>query len=386
MSIGYIDTIYQQSKIDNASWLVRNIQKKKLDLLEIQSSDVQELIKLNLQISRKKITAEVDEIIKSDYPGRSKYKKIRKKITTALDKSLVRPSYDKLENLMKDNYDALYKQLYRLNSHFFDYKEKKLEEFIKSLNSLDLNRKLEVLSDNMPRISLMVPLEPLLENRIKELAKFVRYPWNRKMDKLELVMEKRRIRDDFLKNLKYLYLDDLKSNPEDTFGNFVRYIISQEELSVYGSQSSSHNSLYFEPTILVDFDLKEQLYNLLIDKKNVALNGDKVKSETERRLLNHLLTIKLNGIGNTIKTKYEYLSHELSYNEGRGIIKPDLLLPDFKIIIEHFAIKSGRSGHDSNNYEIKGFIEIKETIRPTEYAIEKYEKRRNQKITPDRNR
>ena len=88
-----------------------------------------------------------------------------------------------------------------------------------------------------------------------------------------------------------------------------------------------------------DFEKKEEFYNYQQSLRYTALDGTKVKSESEREILNFFLMHKLDG--NEIKIIYENPAEWMKYKNENGeeiIPKPDFYFPDFDIYLEHWAI------------------------------------------------
>lgn len=92
-----------------------------------------------------------------------------------------------------------------------------------------------------------------------------------------------------------------------------------------------------------DFKKKEEFYNYQRSLTYTALDGTKVKSESEREILNFFLMHKLNG--KEIKVIYENPADWMKYKNENGeeiTPKPDFYFPDFDIYLEHWAI--GKNG------------------------------------------
>src|SRR3989344_7965650 len=92
-----------------------------------------------------------------------------------------------------------------------------------------------------------------------------------------------------------------------------------------------------------DFREKEEFYNYQRSLTYTALDGTKVKSESEREILNFFLMHKLNG--KEINVIYENPADWMNYKTENGeeiTPKPDFYFPDFDIYLEHWAI--GKNG------------------------------------------
>ena len=92
-----------------------------------------------------------------------------------------------------------------------------------------------------------------------------------------------------------------------------------------------------------DFKKKEEFYNYQRSLTYTALDGTKVKSESEREILNFFLMHKLNG--KEINVIYENPADWMNYKTENGeeiTPKPDFYFPDFDIYLEHWAI--GKNG------------------------------------------
>lgn len=92
-----------------------------------------------------------------------------------------------------------------------------------------------------------------------------------------------------------------------------------------------------------DFDKKEEYYKYQRDLTYTALDGTKVKSESERTILNFFVLNNLNG--EKVKILYEQQAPWMKYkdkNEKEYTPKPDFYFPDFDIYLEHWAI--GKNG------------------------------------------
>lgn len=93
-----------------------------------------------------------------------------------------------------------------------------------------------------------------------------------------------------------------------------------------------------------DFKRKEEYYNYQRSLTYTALDGTKVKSESERTIINFFLMHNLNG--NKIKCVYENPAPWMKYRDENGkeyTPKPDFYFPDFDIYLEHWAIdKNGK--------------------------------------------
>ena len=92
-----------------------------------------------------------------------------------------------------------------------------------------------------------------------------------------------------------------------------------------------------------DFEKKEEFYNYQRGLTYAALDGTKVKSESEREILNFFLMHNLNG--KKINIIYENPAEWMKYKDKNGkeyTPKPDFYFPDFDIYLEHWAI--GKDG------------------------------------------
>jgi len=93
-----------------------------------------------------------------------------------------------------------------------------------------------------------------------------------------------------------------------------------------------------------DFEKKEEYFQYQRELTYTALDGTKVKSETERAIINFFLVHNLNGT--KIKVLYEQQAPWMKYTDKNGkeyTPKPDFYFHDFDIYLEHWAIgKNGR--------------------------------------------
>ena len=93
-----------------------------------------------------------------------------------------------------------------------------------------------------------------------------------------------------------------------------------------------------------DFKKKKEYYEYQSKLTYTALNGKKVKSKSEKEILNFFLNHNLNG--NKIDIVYENPTHWMKYEDENGeehIPRPDFYFPDFGIYLEHWAIdKNGK--------------------------------------------
>lgn len=124
-----------------------------------------------------------------------------------------------------------------------------------------------------------------------------------------------------------------------------------------------------------DFKKKEEFYEYQRGLTYAALNGEKVKSEAEREILNFFLMNKLNG--KKIKIIYKPPADWMKYKNENGeeiTHKHDFYFPDFDIYLEHWAI--GKNGKVPEWF--KGKNPTKEYINSMNLKKEKYKS--NQKI------
>lgn len=92
-----------------------------------------------------------------------------------------------------------------------------------------------------------------------------------------------------------------------------------------------------------DFEKKEEFYNYQRNLDYTTLDGTKVKSESEREIMNFFLMHNLNG--NKINIIYENPAEWMKYKNDNGkeyTPKPDFYFPDFDLYLEHWAI--GKNG------------------------------------------
>lgn len=93
-----------------------------------------------------------------------------------------------------------------------------------------------------------------------------------------------------------------------------------------------------------DFEKKGEYYNYQKSLTYTALDGTKVKSESERVIINFFLMHNING--SKIKIIYENPALWMKYRDKNGheyTPKPDFYFPDFDIYLEHWAInKNGK--------------------------------------------
>lgn len=126
----------------------------------------------------------------------------------------------------------------------------------------------------------------------------------------------------------------------------------------------NYMKLYGDDEVLkkeVDFKTKEEYYRYMRNLTYTTLDGTKVKSKAERAIMNFCVSHNLNG--KKIKVLYEDPAKWMQYRDEKGgeqIPKPDFLLPDYAIYIEHWAVnKEGKvpdwfEGEDPTNKYKKG--------------------------------
>ncbi len=118
--------------------------------------------------------------------------------------------------------------------------------------------------------------------------------------------------------------NEIKNTPEFQ-KNLLRYIVFFGDNFIIKSET--------------DFSKKEEYYHYMQNLSYTALNGTKVKSEAERTILNFLLTHTING--KDIRGTYESPASWIIYFDKQGkerSPRPDFLLEDFDIYIEHWAV------------------------------------------------
>ncbi len=119
----------------------------------------------------------------------------------------------------------------------------------------------------------------------------------------------------------------------------------------------------------VDFEKKEEFYNYQRSLTYTALDGTKVKSESEREILNFFLIHNLNG--KKISVIYENPAEWMKYKDTNGkeyTPKPDFYFPDFDIYMEHWAI--GKDGKVPKWFSVDN--PTKEYIEKMNIKKEKY--------------
>ena len=92
-----------------------------------------------------------------------------------------------------------------------------------------------------------------------------------------------------------------------------------------------------------DFKKKEEFYKYQRNLTYTALDGTKVKSEAERKIMNFFIIHNLNG--KRIKIIYENPANWMKYKKEDGtdyIPKPDFYFPEYDLYLEHWAI--GKNG------------------------------------------
>src|SRR3989338_3075852 len=117
------------------------------------------------------------------------------------------------------------------------------------------------------------------------------------------------------------------------------------------------------------FEKKEEFYNYQRSLNYTALDGTKVKSESEREILNFFLMHNLNG--KKINVIYENLAEWMKYKDNNGkeyTPKPDFYFPDFDLYLEHWAI--GKNGQVPKWFS--GDNPTKEYIKTMNIKKEKY--------------
>lgn len=118
-----------------------------------------------------------------------------------------------------------------------------------------------------------------------------------------------------------------------------------------------------------DFEKKEEFYNYQRNLNYTALDGTKVKSESEREILNFFLMHNLNG--KKINVIYENPAEWMKYKDNNGkeyTPKPDFYFPDFDLYLEHWAI--GKNGQVPSWFS--GDNPTKEYIKTMNIKKEKY--------------
>jgi len=123
-----------------------------------------------------------------------------------------------------------------------------------------------------------------------------------------------------------------------------------------------------------DFETKKKFYEYQRNLMYITLNGEKVKSEAERTIMNFYLSHKLNGAW--INIKYEVPAAWMAENGkvGSGLPKPDFFFPELGIYLEHWALnKKGEVPvwFEKSSAEYKKAMEIKKKnfALQKEYAL-----------------
>ena len=136
--------------------------------------------------------------------------------------------------------------------------------------------------------------------------------------------------------------------PECSEENLYRKYIEQlfkKEISTNNELKNDITNLmktYYDEEIAqkeISFKKKEEFYKYQRNLKYSSLNGQKVKSEAEKDILNFFLMHKLND--ERIKIRYEHPAEWGKYKNEKGeemTIKPDFYFPDFDVYLEHWAI------------------------------------------------
>ncbi len=153
---------------------------------------------------------------------------------------------------------------------------------------------------------------------------------------------------------------------ERKFNNFIKglFKIISLKSSDFNNKVIEYMKSYADFEIIkneTDFTEKEEYYKYMRSLRYTAINGQKVKSEGERAILNFFLMHKING--QEINIKYEAPAEWMRYRNEKGneiIPKPDFFFPQFDIYLEHWAInKDGKVpnwffGEDPTEEYIKG--------------------------------
>jgi DNA helicase IV len=140
----------------------------------------------------------------------------------------------------------------------------------------------------------------------------------------------------------------LECSEDWKFNNYIQKVFDKEITENKTLQNEIINFMkrYGDDYIVkskADFKEKEEFYKYQRNLQYTALNGSKVKSESERDIMNFFLTHKLNG--EKIKILYEEPAEWMKYEDEEDeehIPKPDFYFPEFKIYLEHWAI--GKKG------------------------------------------
>jgi len=140
---------------------------------------------------------------------------------------------------------------------------------------------------------------------------------------------------------KYLKLKEeynkLKENYEILRKNYEKLYSYLNSTSFFRNNLRKY-ILHNSPNIK-NFNYKDTLYN---SRKYVCLDGQIVRSKTEREIYNYLI---LNGV----KVKYE----APFYFNGKIIFRPDFYLPEYKLYIEYFGRNYGEDPKydDTRNFK-----------------------------------
>ncbi|MDG6249614.1 UvrD-helicase domain-containing protein, partial [Methanocalculus sp.] len=133
----------------------------------------------------------------------------------------------------------------------------------------------------------------------------------------------------------------------DNFKNDYRDLIDSIYVNQFDSQdfvSAIVNYLqYFGDDEIqkeeADFQDKQSFYEYMQSLSFTALNGTKVKSDAERRILNYFLTHSIDG--SDIEIKYEEPAEWMSYTTESGnerLPSPDFYLLKYNVYLEHWGV------------------------------------------------
>lgn len=135
----------------------------------------------------------------------------------------------------------------------------------------------------------------------------------------------------------------LRFENEIEFGKFINKLYTKAEEEPSFQDKLRDYMLHFGEEEIkqeCEFETKEKWYQYMRGLTYTTLDRTPVKSEAERTIFNFLFTHKINQ--EDIKFEYEPLSLKmLNYRDKNNeikILRPDFLMLDYNIIIEHWAI------------------------------------------------
>jgi len=131
------------------------------------------------------------------------------------------------------------------------------------------------------------------------------------------------------------------SNSDTQYNSFIKRLFNEVErklhnkiidyLKYFGDEEKEKEEK--------DFEKKSEFHEYMKNLRYTALDGTKVKSMAERRILNFFITHNING--KRVKIEYEKPAEWMNYKNSKGEIKipePDFYFPEYDLYLEHWAI------------------------------------------------